>query len=204
LKYEDPSGNIAVLTILAIAWVVTEVALTLYDIYDTSKTLLDSEASDLEKSTAVGVAGFIGPGAGYNSIGKGIVRGGKKINSFFKGADKVNDFGKGAREASKNAFSKKIKDMSKILHREKKVTVDSFKEANALLKHNFPNAKRFKGAGPNSKKSGFDLFENYKGSAYHRDYLYDSKTGKIFNHINPSSHWDIPHIYLILINKLKK
>jgi len=67
--YVDPNGQHP---LLAAAWLVAEVGLTAYDIYDTGRTLADPNASAGEKALSVGltVAGIVGPGAGYNAARK--------------------------------------------------------------------------------------------------------------------------------------
>ena len=66
----DPSGEVAILAPLAVAWAVAEVALSIYDLYSTLQTLADPCATERSKVIGVGglAAGVLLPGGGY---GKG-------------------------------------------------------------------------------------------------------------------------------------
>ena len=66
----DPTGQIAPLVIIGGVWLVIEVGLTIYDIYDTSRTLMDPCVSNTRKAVAVGLlaAGAFLPGGGYSKI----------------------------------------------------------------------------------------------------------------------------------------
>lgn len=66
----DPNGDIVPL--LLGAWAVIEVGLAVYDVYDAGSTLLDDNASTLDKSIAVGglALGALLPGGGYGTAGK--------------------------------------------------------------------------------------------------------------------------------------
>jgi RHS repeat-associated protein len=59
----DPSG------LCPVCWGVLEIGASIYDAFDTGRTLLDPQASTGAKALAVGlfVAGLVGPGEGYNS-----------------------------------------------------------------------------------------------------------------------------------------
>ena len=97
------------------------------------------------------------------------------------------------------AENKKIKQ----LHNGESVNVKSFKEANSLLKKAFPNAKRTKGASPNSmrlseKNKTFKLDEN-RTPVYKKDYLKD-ENGIIYGHSQlPEGHIHKtnPHINIL-------
>ena len=68
IVYNDPDGNCP----LCLVWLIAEVAMTAYDIYDAGSTLTDPNASTTDKVvTLTGV--FIGgalPGAGYGTAGR--------------------------------------------------------------------------------------------------------------------------------------
>jgi RHS repeat-associated protein len=71
----DPEGEIIPLVFLG-AWAVVEVALSIYDIYETAKTLMDDCVSTEEKLAVTGLmlAGLVGPGGGYATAGKKAVK----------------------------------------------------------------------------------------------------------------------------------
>lgn len=79
-NYLDPTGEVAFLALIPIAYGIFEVASTLYDLYDTYKTFTDPCSSDLDKFlSAAGLAGgFIGPGGGYGFAAKKAVKAAKK------------------------------------------------------------------------------------------------------------------------------
>ena len=71
LIYADPTGEvIPFLVIAGGVWLAIEVGLTIYDIYDTTQTLMDPCVSDTRKAVAVGLlaAGVFLPGGGYGAI----------------------------------------------------------------------------------------------------------------------------------------
>ena len=71
----DPSGEVPLLIPVALGvWAVVEVGMSIYDMYDTYKVLVDPCKSGAEKAMAVGLfaAGLVGPGAGYGVIGRKI------------------------------------------------------------------------------------------------------------------------------------
>ena len=82
------------------------------------------------------------------------------------------------------------------------IEVGSIKEADALLKEALPNAVKVKGAGPN--KPDFTAFKgkNINGM-YHKDYLVDPKTGRIYGHDINNPHGDFKHINIKLPNGSK-
>ena len=65
-NYVDPDGEIAISATLLLAWGATEIGLSVYDAYNTGKTVLDSCSSKLDKSLVAGlfIAGLVGPGGG--------------------------------------------------------------------------------------------------------------------------------------------
>ncbi|KAB7765680.1 type IV secretion protein Rhs [Xanthomonas sp. LMG 12462] len=79
ISYNDPSGHIAWFVLVPLIWGGIEVALSLYDAYDTGRTLLDPCETTQAKVAAVagfGI-GFIAPGGGYGTVSKaGIKRAG--------------------------------------------------------------------------------------------------------------------------------
>ncbi|WP_024468254.1 RHS repeat domain-containing protein [Treponema pedis] len=91
----------------------------------------------------------------------------------------------------------------KKLHNGESVNVKSFKEANALLKKAFPNAKKSRGASPNSMKLSekdktFKLDKN-RTPVYKKDYLKD-ENGIIYGHSQlPDNHIHKtnPHINIL-------
>lgn len=102
------------------------------------------------------------------------------------------------------------KRLSKELLNEGKVTVGSYKEANALRAYTFPTAQKIPGAGPLAKESTKKLSK--LPNTYHTDYLMDYNTNKIFGH-EYSIHGNQPHInikdmdkqkYTIIIDNLVK
>jgi hypothetical protein len=71
LLYTDPAGEIIPLLLIAGGiWTVVEIGLSIYDVYDTYKTVTNPCISDARKGVAVGllVAGLFLPGGGYSSI----------------------------------------------------------------------------------------------------------------------------------------
>ncbi|UYK64996.1 RHS repeat-associated core domain-containing protein [Xanthomonas sacchari] len=79
LSYRDPSGNCP-MCLIPVVWGLIEVGLSIYDIYDTSKTLLDPCASRTAKFASVGLllAGVVLPGGGYSQLDD-LAKGGVKI-----------------------------------------------------------------------------------------------------------------------------
>ncbi len=79
-NYVDPDGEIAISATLLLAWGATEIGLSVYDAYNTGKTVLDSCSSKLDKSLVAGlfIAGLVGPGGGgtgfADDIGKGLIK----------------------------------------------------------------------------------------------------------------------------------
>lgn len=84
---------------------------------------------------------------------------------------------------------KKVKDLLEG----KDVWVKSIKEADELLKAALPNAKKVKGAGP--KKPDWSKFKGKDPHGmYHKDYLVDPKSGRIFGHDAGNPHGGNKHI----------
>jgi|CXWK01.1.fsa_nt_gi RHS repeat-associated protein len=71
---KDPEGEI--LPLLAAAWAIAEIGLSVYDGYNAYQTNNDPNASALDKSIATGgfLAGLIGPAGGYGAAAKGWLR----------------------------------------------------------------------------------------------------------------------------------
>lgn len=87
------------------------------------------------------------------------------------------------------ACKKKVK----ALLEGKDVWVKSIKEADELLGEALPNAKKVKGAGP--KKPDFSKFKGVDPNGmYHKDYLFDPDTGRIFGHGVDNPHGANKHI----------
>lgn len=70
ISYNDPSGHLVWFAAIPIIWGGIEIALSVYDAYDTAKTLMNPCASNGQKVTAVGLwaAGIVLPGGGYSKI----------------------------------------------------------------------------------------------------------------------------------------
>jgi RHS repeat-associated protein len=71
LLYTDPTGEIIPLLLIAGGiWTVVEIGLSIYDVYDTYKTVTNPCISNARKGVAVGllVAGLFLPGGGYGAI----------------------------------------------------------------------------------------------------------------------------------------
>lgn len=66
----DPTGEFAILPVLAAAWAVTGVVATVADVFSATTTVLDECASGAEKATGMGLAlfGLLAPGGGYGSF----------------------------------------------------------------------------------------------------------------------------------------
>lgn len=66
----DPTGEFAFIPVLLAAWAVAEVALALWDTYDTIKTIADPCESTASKMAAAGlwIAGAFLPGGGYSQV----------------------------------------------------------------------------------------------------------------------------------------
>ncbi|KAB7779208.1 hypothetical protein CEK65_06250 [Xanthomonas sp. LMG 12459] len=79
LSYRDPSGNCP-MCLIPVVWGLIEVGLSIYDIYDTGKTLLDPCASRTAKFASVGLllAGVVLLGGGYSQLDD-LAKGGVKI-----------------------------------------------------------------------------------------------------------------------------
>ncbi|MFO3707533.1 RHS repeat-associated core domain-containing protein, partial [Xanthomonas codiaei] len=75
VSFNDPSGHFAWFAIPVI-WAVIEAGLSVYDAYDTGKTLMDPCASTNEKALTAGmfVGGMFLPGGGYGSATKGALK----------------------------------------------------------------------------------------------------------------------------------
>ncbi len=74
ISYNDPSGHIAWFVLVPLIWGGIEVALSLYDAYDTGRTLLDPcETTEAKVIAAVGFGvGLVAPGGGYGSGSKKV------------------------------------------------------------------------------------------------------------------------------------
>jgi RHS repeat-associated protein len=94
VNFIDPTGEIAFVPILLGAWAVAEVALTVYDFFETAETLADPCASLSEKLLSAGgtLAGLGLPGGGYGALAK---RGAKRAGIWTA---------KRTRSAVENAF----------------------------------------------------------------------------------------------------
>ncbi len=71
VNLSDPSGEIAFVPVLLVAWGIAELGLTAADLYDLANTLQDPNVSTYDKAWSGGLVtlGILGPGAGY---GKGL------------------------------------------------------------------------------------------------------------------------------------
>ena len=80
IRYTDPSGHLTFIPLIlaAASYVVAgfEIRLSIYDAYETGKTLLDPCASNFEKGVTVAlfVGGIFMPGGGYTAGGKAAAR----------------------------------------------------------------------------------------------------------------------------------
>ena len=76
IRYTDPSGHIVWFAAVPLILGVVEVGLSIYDLYETGKTLLDPCASNFEKGVTVAlfVGGIFMPGGGYTAGGKATAR----------------------------------------------------------------------------------------------------------------------------------
>ncbi|QNH16232.1 RHS Repeat protein [Xanthomonas sp. SS] len=74
ISYNDPSGHIAWFVLVPLIWGGIEVAISLYDAYDTGRTLLDPcETTEAKVIAAVGFGvGLFAPGGGYGSGSKKV------------------------------------------------------------------------------------------------------------------------------------
>lgn len=77
ISYNDPSGHLVWFAAVPIIWGGIEIALSVYDAYDTAKTLTDPCASGGQKVTSAGlyVAGLVLPGGGYSTLDNAAARG---------------------------------------------------------------------------------------------------------------------------------
>lgn len=74
ISYSDPSGDIAWFVVLPLIWAGIEIALSIYDAYDTGRTLLDPcETTEAKVIAAVGFGiGLAAPGGGYGAGSKKV------------------------------------------------------------------------------------------------------------------------------------
>lgn len=77
------------------------------------------------------------------------------------------------------------------------IEVRSHTEANALLKEAFPDYQKVRGSGK-IEPSGIRKFNKQqrykKGGAYHKDFLRDKETKKLYGHNENNPHGKYPHI----------
>jgi RHS repeat-associated protein len=78
LRYRDPDGRFAAAiwfgAVAAAIYATVEVVRSIWDAYETGRTLLDSESSASEKFASAGlfVVGLLGPGGGYGAVGRHV------------------------------------------------------------------------------------------------------------------------------------
>ncbi len=91
LKFVDPDGQVPVLAVVAIAWAAFEIGASIYDGYTAVDTVLDPQASLGEKSVAVGgfALGVVGPGGGYGTFGKSLLRNSDELGRFIESTGKT-------------------------------------------------------------------------------------------------------------------
>lgn len=132
------------------------------------------------------------------------------INRIAEGASALNKAIDTGKSVSNSA---KLVSYEKTLMETGEVTVNSFKEANALRESAFPGLTKVPGAGPKMTKASDSLFKGT--SVYKTDYLVNPSTGKIYGHDLLSAthpHSTNPHInikdqngdkFTIIINKVR-
>ncbi len=93
--------------------------------------------------------------------------------------------------------SKQMKEKVQDVLNGRDVFADSIGEADAILDQALPNAKKVPGSGP-----GHPDFEEWKGvdpnGKYHKDYLVDPSTGRIYGHGEGNPHGAGKHINIKL------
>jgi Pretoxin HINT domain/HNH/ENDO VII superfamily nuclease with conserved GHE residues len=79
--YTDPSGQVVFIPVLLAVWAVAEVALQIYDTYDTLNTVFDPCVSLWEKGVVATlyVGGLFLPGGGYGTGGRAVLRHGDAL-----------------------------------------------------------------------------------------------------------------------------
>ncbi len=91
VNLSDPSGKFV--PVLLAIWAVAEVGLSIYDAYDTGKTLLDPCASGTQKALSGGLfaAGLVLPGGGYGQIDDAarLLGKGDDVVDVFKGSEAI-------------------------------------------------------------------------------------------------------------------
>jgi RHS repeat-associated protein len=89
--YTDPTGKLVFIPVLLAIWAVAEVTLTLYDVYETVKTVADPCVSGWEKGITVTlfVGGMVLPGGGYGTAGKTGYRTLKHLDHVDEAVDTV-------------------------------------------------------------------------------------------------------------------
>lgn len=94
----------------------------------------------------------------------------------------------------------KLSSNAKDLLNGSDVRVGSIREADALLKEAFPNARKVTGTGPG--QSGPPDWTKFKGKGpdgiFHKDYHFDPKTGRIYGHGAGNPHGGFKHINIKL------
>jgi RHS repeat-associated protein len=94
-NFRDPSGNLGVLAVLAVAWVIYEVGATIYDIYDFGDSLVNPCADwwDVGLGGAGLAMGVALPGGNYGPLLKGVKKyGGRRGNKATRDQlDEVRD-----------------------------------------------------------------------------------------------------------------
>jgi hypothetical protein len=163
IRHIDPTGRIPILPVLAVAWAIAEVALTVYDGYETVKTLTDKESSTAVKTTqtAFFFIGLFAPGGGYGTLVKNANRLLFKVGA--KQVDNIDDF---YRAANKLASGERIV---------------AYKEAAELIAK---NNKWVPATSVMKKNKGRVIYSDNKGNLYSLDKqhgrfeVHDARTGK--------------------------
>lgn len=207
VKYTDPSGHILD-TFLDIGFVILDIANIVVSPFSKSNWIaLGLDVVSAFTPFATGLGWVYKTGSKADNIYSAVMG----IFKNKKGASKVifglGDIGKNSKKASKAAeaasngaksiFQEFSKDPAfiknaKNLKESGKVTVSSFKEANALRESVFSSTQKIPGAGPKMTKASDSLLKG--NNVYKTDYLFDSSTGRIFGHDKYNPHGLLPHI----------
>lgn len=91
--YTDPSGQVVFIPVLLAVWAVAEVALQIYDTYDTLNTVFDPCVSLWEKGFVVTlyVGGLFLPGGGYGTGGRAVLSHTDDAYRFVRWGDEAAD-----------------------------------------------------------------------------------------------------------------
>ena len=105
LNYTDPSGEIAVLAVVAVGWGVLEAGSAVVDAFSTADTLTDPCASGWDKAVSGGLFAFgaIAPGGGYSTGAKAARGAAKASTSWGRTVQDFQQYGDQWRRVSAHA-----------------------------------------------------------------------------------------------------